>query len=405
MKLCGLFILYSLNTCKYNFVLRIDIIYINFGAVFKTMNQFKNISASIFLLFVSFVSLYAQDKGYAHEISAGVRPSYILQTNGYYAGFNPLGGRIEQSASAHLEYTFRLPADSPLGSLYNSYQGIGAGIHTFGSHDYIGTPLSIYAVQGASLATFGRWATLDYRWNLGLSYGWVNENTKLTSTKLNAYLGVGLLFSLYAGRHFKFSIGPEFAHYSNGDTKFPNTGTNTLGLKAGISGRFGNDEAASRPDRIFMKDPENKRFSERMTYDLIAYGSWRADRFRNGQQVYNINEIFPVYGLMFNPLFHFNRYLSLGPSVDFIYDRSANLINHMEGREFVGYEFPSWKEQVAPGVSLKGELRMAFIAINAGYGYSFSPEGSELDVLYAVFGLKTFLSDSFYLNLGYRLNN
>ena len=354
---------------------------------------------------MSLLSVSAQRSGFAHEVQAGVRPSYILPTNGFYCGFNPLGRYIEQSSSAHLEYTFRFPHGSRIGSMYSSYQGIGVGIHSFDSHEYIGTPLSLYAVQGASLASLGRFATLDYRWNLGLSYGWVNENTKLTSTKMNAYLGIGLFFSLYAGRHFKFSIGPEFAHYSNGDTRFPNTGTNTLGLKAGIACRFGNDDIVPRTDPIFMKESENKRFADRMTYDFIAYGAWRADRTMVGAQIYNINEKFPVCGLMFNPLFHFNRYLSIGPSIDLIYDRSANLITHMEGKELTGYDYPSWKEQVAPGVSMKGELRMSFISINAGYGYSFSPEGSELDVLYAIFGLKTFLSDRFYLNLGYRLNN
>lgn len=354
---------------------------------------------------MSLLSASAQRSGFANEVQTGVRSSYILPTNGFYCGFNPLGRYIEQSSSAHLEYTFRFPHGSRIGSMYNSYQGIGVGIHSFDSHEYIGTPLSLYAVQGASLASLGRFATLDYRWNLGLSYGWVNENTKLTSTKMNAYLGIGLFFSFYAGRHFKFSFGPEFAHYSNGDTRFPNTGTNTLGLKAGLSCRFGNEETAPPPDRIFMKEYDKKKFAERITYDFIAYGSWRADRTQVAQKIYNINEKFPVCGLMVNPLYHFNRYLSIGPSLDIIYDRSANLITHMEGKELVGYEYPSWKEQIAPGVSLKGELRMAFIAINAGYGYSFSREGSELDVLYAVFGLKTFLSDRFYLNLGYRLNN
>ena len=373
--------------------------------LFDRMSHFKNIYASVFLFCLSVLCASAQRNGAAHEFQAGARSAYILPTNGYYCGFNPLGRHIEQSSAAHLEYTFRLPETSAIGAMYNSYQGFGVGIQSFGSHEHIGTPLSLYAVQGASLASLGRHATFDYRWNLGLSYGWVNENTKLTSTRMNAYLSIGTYFSFYAGRHFKFSIGPEYAHYSNGDTKFPNTGTNILGLKAGLAYRYGNDEAAPRPDRIFMKEDVKRKFRERVTYDIIAYGSWRADRVMDGHQIHIMNEKFPVFGFMFNPLYHFNRYVSLGPSVDFIYDRSANLITDIEDNVLTGYEYPSWKDQVAPGVSLKAELQMAFIAINAGYGYSFSPEGSELDVLYAVFGLKTFLSDSFYLNLGYRLNN
>lgn len=369
------------------------------------MSLFRNISAAVFLICLSLFSSHAQDKGYAHEISAGVRSSYILQTNGFYTGFNPLGIRLQQSSSAHLEYTFRLPETSRLGSLYNSYQGIGVGMQSFGSHEFIGTPLSLYAVQGASLASIGSWATLDYRWNLGLSYGWVNDESKLTASKTNAYLGIGLFMSVYAGKHFKISAGPEYAHYSNGDTRFPNCGTNTLGLRASLSGRFGNDDKAPRPDRLFMKEAEQRRFAERMSYDLILYGAWRGDRTVSGHQIYVINNKFPVYGFMFNPLYHFNRYIAMGPALDFICDRSANLVTHVADRELIGFEYPSLWKQMAPGLSMRAELKMSFISINAGYGYSFSPEGSELDVLYAVFGLKTFLSDRFYLNLGYRLNN
>ena len=369
------------------------------------MDHLRNISAAFFLIFISVFSLNAQDKGYVHEISAGARSSYILQTNGFYTGFNPLGTRLEQSSSAHVEYTFRLPETSRLGSLYGSYQGIGVGIQSFGSHEHIGTPLSLYAVQGASLTSLGSWASLDYRWNLGLSYGWVNEDSKLTASKTNAYLGIGLFMSIYAGKHFKLSLGPEYAHYSNGDTKFPNCGTNILGIRASLSGRFGNDDKVPHQERLFMKEDQKKKFADRMSYDLILHGAWRADRTVSDLQVYVVNRKFPVCGFMFNPLYHFNRYISAGPALDFIYDRSTNLITHVEDREFKGFEYPSLWKQMAPGLSIRTELRMSFISINAGYGYSFSPEGSELDVRYAVFGLKAFLSEKFYFNLGYRLNN
>lgn len=368
------------------------------------MSLLRNIAAAVLLTCISLLSVHAQGKGYAHEVSAGMRSSYILPTNGYFAGFNPLGVRIEQSTSAHLEYTFRFPADSRFGRLYNSYQGIGVGMHSFGSHEHIGTPLSLYAVQGASLAAIGSWATFDYRWNLGLSYGWNNHESKLTATKANVYLGIGLFMSVYAGRHFKFSVGPEYAHYSNGDTKFPNCGTNTLGLRASLSGRFGNEDKAPSPDGLFVKE-ESSDFTERVTYDLILRGAWRADRITSGHKIYYINEKFPVYNLIFNPLYHFNRYISLGPSLDLIYDRSANLITYLDDRELTGFEYPQRWKQGAAGLSLKTELRMAFIGINAGAGYSFCFKDSDLSGIYAMFGMKLFLADHMYLNIGYRLNS
>ena len=368
------------------------------------MRLFRHISAAVLLTFISLLSVYANGKGYAHDVSAGLRSSYILPTNGYFARFNPTGMPIEQSTSAHLEYTFRFPGDSRIGRLYHSYQGIGVGMHSFGSHEHIGTPLSLYAVQGATLASIGSWASFDYRWNLGLSYGWNNQDSKLTATKANVYLGIGLFMSVYAGRHFKFSIGPEYAHYSNGDTKFPNCGTNTVGLRASLSGRFGNEDKAPYPDRVFRKESDGD-FARGMTYDLILHGAWRAERITQGHQIYYINDEFPVYNLTFNPLYHFNRYIALGSSLDLIYDTSANLITYIEDRELIGFDYPQWWKQAAAGVSLKTELRMAFIAINAGAGYSFCIEDSDLSGIYSIFGMKLFMSDHMYLNLGYRLNS
>lgn len=357
------------------------------------------ISTAVALFMSSGLLLYAQKNSYSHEISAYGRSSYILPTSGYFCGSNPTGMPLTQSMSGHLEYTFSYPS----GSLYHSYQGIGAGIHSFGSHQHIGTPLSLYFVQGASLAKMGSWATLDYRWNLGLSYGWQNKESKLTSTKTNAYLSIGMYLSLYAGRHFKLSVGPEFAHYSNGDTKFPNGGTNTIGLRAGMSVRTGNRERLPETDRLLRKE---ESFSKRMSYDLTFHGAWRADRNIIDNRIYVINRKFPVCGITFNPLYHFNRYVSLGPSLDFIYDSSADLVPQINGqKEMTGYDQPQWWKQMAPGISLRTEFRMAFVAVNAGYGYSFCHKGSELDVTYFIFNMKTFMSDRFYLNVGYRLNS
>ena len=46
------------------------------------MSLFRHIAAAVLLTCVSLLSVHAQGKGYAHEVSAGMRSSYILPTNG-----------------------------------------------------------------------------------------------------------------------------------------------------------------------------------------------------------------------------------------------------------------------------------------------------------------------------------
>ena len=90
------------------------------------------------------------------------------------------------------------------------------------------------------------------------------------------------------------AAGPEFTHYSNGDTTFPNGGANTINFRLGIQRNWGVvSECYKRPE-IFSSIHSEKTFAERMTYDIAAYGSWRADRMFADGKLHIINEAFPV---------------------------------------------------------------------------------------------------------------
>jgi hypothetical protein len=116
-----------------------------------------------------------------------------------------------------------------------------------------------------------------------------------------------------------------------------------------------------------------------------------------------IDKAFPIAGIQVNPLYHFNKHLSAGASLDIIYHRSANLIASVDENEQLSYIYPSFLRQTAAGVSVRGELKMPVFAVNIGAGYNFTGAGSDLRGLYGVFALKTFLTDSLFLNVGYRL--
>jgi hypothetical protein len=47
---------------------------------------------------------------------------------------------------------------------------------------------------------------------------------------------------------------------------------------------------------------------------------------------------------------------------------------------------------------------MPIFAVNVGAGYNFTMGSSDLRGLYGIFVLKAFLTDSIYLNIGYRLS-
>ena len=353
------------------------------------MKQIKTILA-ILLLVVSATAASGRDsllfRDVTHRITSEVRPVYNMPTHGFYRGYNDFGKAIPMAASAHLKYGFSLSPESRLGSLYpTAYQGIGIAIHSFFNHDITGTPAILYIFQGSRIADFGEHISLDCEWNLGVSYGWkVNE---VVGSRCNIYINVGLPLTWHVSPQWDISFGPEYTHFSNGDTRFPNGGANTVGCRLGITGKINAPDKEKAPGHI-LTGSENElkehTFSERISYDLCLYGAWRADRYFEDGHLVIMNKPFLTGGINFNPLYRLNRYFSAGAAVDLMTDKSAG---------------------EACGLSLRGELTMPFFSINLGAGYNLLSNTRELKGFYTTYNLKAFVSQKLFLNIGYRLSS
>ena len=120
-----------------------------------------------------------------------------------------------------------------------------------------------------------------------------------------------------------------------------------------------------------------------------------------------INKPFPLAGLNFNPQFHFTRNLSAGAALDLIYDSSANIYGQVEDEEtgqVISFQRPSFEKQIAAGLSLRAELTMPVFSVNVGGGWNFLRSGEDMHPFYAIFNLKTFVSQRLFLLVGYRLS-
>jgi hypothetical protein len=323
---------------------------------------------------------------------ANVRPSYVMPTHGFYNGWNELDKPICYGGTADAQYGI-VRSDSP------ALQGIGLAVHTFFAHELVGTPATLYAFQNIPLVNLSERMTFGYEWNLGLSTGW-EVNDVAVSSPWNIHINVAALFTWKADKHWDIIFGPEYTHFSNGDTSFPNGGANTINFRVGARRHHSPSETLSSIN-IFRPDMIGKRFSERITYDVSLLGGWRADRILSSDDFYIYNEKFLLAGLQFNPLYRFNSYLSAGPSIDLLYDRSADLIVDESGC----YSNPGFSSQSALGLSLRGEIKMPIFAVNVGAGYNFTFGGSDLKGLYASFALKAFLCDNMFLTVAYRLSS
>lgn len=339
-------------------------------------------------------------KGLTHRITAEIRPAYNLPTHGYYKGHNEFGKAIPMAGSAHLKYSFSLNPDSYLGRLYpTAYQGIGMAWQTFFNHKATGTPALLYIFQGSRIADLGGKLSLDYEWNLGLSYGWrINE---VVGSKCNIYINVGFPLTWHISPEWDLSFGPEYTHFSNGDTAFPNGGANTFGVRLGITNRFNGSTGEKAPGlKLIGKEDELKteKPSDRISYDINIHGAWRADRQIDGSRITISNKPFLTGGISINPLYRLNRYFSVGAATDLMIDRSADL-------DAEGNSPSEFYRQTALGISLRGELTMPFFSINIGAGYNVLSGAEDLKGFYTAYNLKTFINDFLFLNIGYRLSS
>ena len=346
-----------------------------------------------------------------HRVTAEVRPVVNMPTHGFYRGYNDMGKAVPYAGSAHLKYSFSLSPESRLGQLYpTAYQGVGVAVHSFFNHDLTGTPVIMYLFQGSRLADLSPNISFDYEWNLGASYGWkVNE---VVGSRWNIYINVGLPFTWHANPKCDISFGPEYTHFSNGDTTFPNGGANTVGLRLGVTWKImanhGEDSHTENnswgtmkaPGRLLIQgEPElqKQKAAERMSYDLFIYGAWRADRYLDGFHLEISNEHHAVAGITFNPLYRLNRYFSVGPGLDIMYDTSADIDGETPTLPFI--------RQTACGVSAKAELTMPYFSINLGAGYNVLTMANDLKGFYTTYNLKAFLSQKMFLTMGYRLGS
>ena len=345
--------------------------------------------------------------GLRHSFGFNLRPTYVMPTHGFYRGYGETGSPIYFSQAAHLQYDFSFSPDSPAGRICPSaYQGIGIGLFSFFDHENIGTPAALYIYQGATLLHLSEHLTLGYEWNLGYSYGW--RRNSAVGSRGNVLINVGLQLKHRLSQGLDLVIGPEYTHFSNGDTRFPNGGANTFGVRIGLKGGLRDNSPVQRRAAGFGESWKNLSFAERMDYDLIAFGAWRAARLSYDYHLHIINRPFPLGGIQFNPLYRLDDLLCLGPSVDLLVDRSVNLkdlvIDGQSG-ELVGFSYPSLKDQFSAGISFRGELTMPIFSVNIGAGVNMIMTGKDMKPFYAVFNLKGFVSESGFILIGYRLSS
>lgn len=343
---------------------------------------------------------------FIHNIGLEFRPSYVLPTISFFEGENLKQKSFKQGFSGHLKYSFRLPEGTLGNQIYSeTYQGLGVSIFEFGNKRELGFPIAIYLFQRSRIARLNSYVDLNYEWNFGLSTKWKyyniesNPHNSAIGSQVNAYLSVGTYINWKFDKGWDLITGIDMSHFSNGNTKFPNAGLNTLGMKLGVTYDFGKkkEDSSTYPRSVIVNS-----YPRHISYDLVLFGSWRRKGVDFlGEQVTSPHS-YPVLGAYFAPMYNFGYRLRAGGSLDFLYDRSANI--YMKSTEQPFFK-PSIQYQSAVGLSARAEYVMPIFTIGIGIGTNVLHKGGDLKGTYQTFALKINTTRNSFLHIGYNLKD
>ena len=345
-----------------------------------------------------------------HRLSLEVHPSYVIPTHKFLKGKNSHQDPIRFAISGHLKYGFHFKKGSKFDKMYpHAYQGIGFLYGTFVDAPELGSPMGVYAFQGSRIKQFNKNLTLDYEWNFGVTFGWNefdrenNTYNHVIGTDIDAYMNLGLALNWRLSPHYQLTAGLSMSHYSNANTHYPNQGVNLLKTKVGIVRTFGdtNEKATFKPT-----EHPSLVIPRHLSYDLIIYGAFRVREINHEGTKYIPRNEFGVYGINFNPMYHFNNNLSAGGSLDLQYDTSANLENHVAeyDKDDIKFYKQPFHERISAGLSIRGEWAMPIFAINGGVGYNFYSKSFDTKKFYQILAMKIFVNRNMFLHVGYQMN-
>lgn len=363
------------------------------------------------LLFLS-PTLYSQDK-YIHRLGIEGRTGYIFPTSSFLRGENGMQKYIQSTYSAHLKYSFQLRPGTAADRVYGgAYQGLGLGYFNFDNHREIGTPLALYFFQGARIVEFTPRLSLNYEWGFGVSFGWKpydqyeNPNNTVMGSKANAYLNAGFHLNWIVSPKWDLTIGGSMIHFSNGNTRYPNTGLNTIDFKMGLVYNFNreSDILASSAQPVIVP-----AFPRHISYDLTLFGSWRKKAVNVSSGQVPAPGTYAVAGFNFAPMYNFGYKFRAGVSLDGVYDASANIRTTQggsySGNEDDGFTHPPLDKQLSLGISARGEFVMPYFTVGIGFGANVLHAGGDLESFYQILALKMDVTRNSYLHIGYNLKD
>lgn len=286
----------------------------------------------VFLIFLPFINESYSQTSQAIELNA--QYGKVFQINQYLDG-TKTGKPVEIAKSLSARYIIHTDGSKNWHQTYN-YMDYGFGLYfaTYNEPIHLGNSFAFYSFIYSPIARWGRF-TLKNDLVIGLSFvqkHWSLDNFQNTAigSTLNCFIQEGFLLDYKLSERVLIGFGLNFSHISNGATKQPNTGINTLSSQINLRYNFYDKEVKYNVER-----PDFKKSNDLL---LSLFGAVYNDRVELGNYAFNDSRRyeerdFYAFGLTTTAYKNLNYKNNLGVGLSFGYDDFAdNYFMRADGR-------------------------------------------------------------------------
>lgn len=287
----------------------------------------------LLLTSTSFGLLHAQNSNALELIT---QYGYVIPANNFLNGTNT-GKPVDRLKSMAARYIIHTDGSKDWHQLYNYIDyGFGAYFASFNEPKHLGNAMAIYAFIYSPIARWGRFS-LKNDLVLGLSYvqkHWSLDNVEniAVGSHLNCYIQEGFLLDYKISNHFQLGLGVNVSHISNGATKRPNKGINSVSTQLYLRYNFYNSEEYYTQDK--------PKFKKGYDFVLSAFGGFYNDYAEMHQ--YSLsdarryhNRTFYAYGLTTTAYKRLGFKNNLGLGFNWGYDDLADNYFKTENNELI----------------------------------------------------------------------
>lgn len=342
-----------------------------------------------------------------HQAGGFVVPSKNIAPGGY---------KSPSYSALSLKYGFSARGDKWSDFAYGMpYRGVGFYLPSFSRKRDLGEPFSLFLFQGAQLKEISTVLSVDYEINLGISFNWNHydpvERPRLLAfgSSTNVHLGGSWYFKWRMSRRFDLHSGVSITHFSNGALRTPNNGLNTLSAFVELAYHFNREEKREKKLNTFAPPAFEKNTAHDLSF-MVTSRTLKVDTVGTNLASKYPKYRFTVAGISYSYMLHNTRRFKWGPSLEVVYDESANIQawreENAETKGFTDHiKYGKMADRFSAGLSLKGELAMPGYSIFAQMGYDFLHPDKRDKRFYHIYGLKVYLTDNLFASFGVRSTN